>query len=49
MKKKITKAQKDFLERTISQNRPKNYTKEMEKEADRRIKEIESMLEREKR
>lgn len=46
MKKEMTESQKDFLERTISQNRPKNYTKEMEKESDRRIKEIESMMRR---
>lgn len=43
MDKKITKSQKDFLERTISQNRPKNYTPEMAKEAERRRKEIEKL------
>lgn len=46
MKKKMTQSQKDFLERTVSQNRPKNFTKEMEKKADERLKKIKDMSNR---
>lgn len=46
MADRITESQKDFLERTVSQNRPKNFTKEMEKKADERLKRIKDMSNR---
>jgi len=46
MKEKMTQSQKDFLERSISQNRPKRYTQEMAKGAKIRREEIEKLSKR---
>ena len=46
MKKQMTESQKDFLERAVSQNRPKNFTKEMEEKANARLIKIKAMSNR---